>query len=86
VRLEQAFNSDGTNLLTVGHDADVDAYVTSLDVSSTGVKAPTMGAPVGTVDATSRSVAAYYTAHGSSPTTGEAHIVVHYIVATGVPT
>ena len=85
VWVQEAFDSDGSDLLTVGYDASVDAYLTSLDVSTTGVKTPTEGATVRTVDATSRAVEAYYVNGGTEPTTGRAHIVLLYTVATVQP-
>jgi hypothetical protein len=85
VWVEEAFNSDGTDLLTVGYDADTDAYVTSLDVKSAGVQAPTMGASVGKVDATERQVEAYYVNGGTEPSTGKAHVIVEYMAASAEP-
>ena len=82
---EEGFDSDGTDLLTVGYDADNDAYVTALDVSAPGVLAPAMGTSVGKVDAVSRSVEAYYVNGGSEPTVGKAHVIVQYIIATAEP-
>ena len=85
VWVHDAFDSDGTDLLTVGYDGAVDAYVTALDVSAPGVMTPGMGTSVGIVDATPRSVEAYYVNGGSEPTVGKAHIIVQYIIAIAEP-
>lgn len=85
VWVQEAFNDSGTDLLTVGYDADVDAYGTSLDVSSTGVKAMTLGATSKTVDATSRSVEAYYTDQNADASAGEAHVLLKYTICTVNP-
>lgn len=84
VWVSEAFNSDGADEVTVGHDADVDAYMTSLDVSSTGVKSPTLGADAKKVES-NKTVRAYYTAGGSTPTTGEVHVLVMLAHASAVP-
>jgi hypothetical protein len=85
VWVQEAFNSDGTNLLMVGYDALANAYVTALDVSTTGVKTPTMGSTVGAQDLTERQVEAYYVNGGTEPTTGRAHITIRYIIGTALP-
>lgn len=74
-----AFNSDGTDEITVGHDAAADAYATAIDVSTTGVKTPTLGATALIPEESAAiTVEAYYTNGGTEPTTGEAFIVVEY--------
>ena len=73
VHVTEAFNSDGTDLLIVGDDADDNGFFTSLDVSSTGVKSPTLGAFNG-YNGTSRNVKVIYAAGGTEPTTGRALI------------
>lgn len=75
IHVTQAFNSDGTDLLTVGHAEDPDAYVTNLDVSTTGVKTVSLGTGVGW-NGTARAVDVTYTASGSAPTTGKALVIV----------
>ena len=84
--VEQAFDSDGTDQISVGYDAANEAYSTlaSADVSTTGVKSPTLGTSAKIVDPTSRAVEAYYVNGGTEPTVGRAHVAVHYIVATPV--
>ena len=84
--VEEAFDSDAADQISVGYDAANEAYSTlaSVDVSTTGVKTPTLGTLARTVDPTSRAVEAYYVNGGTEPTTGRAHVAVHYIVATPV--
>ena len=84
VYVQAAFNSDGTDLLTVGYDGTVSAFVTSLDVSTTGLKSPTLGSGMG-YNATSRAVEVYYTAGGSAPTTGSAIVVLRFVRAAAAP-
>lgn len=78
VHVTEAFDSDGTDALTVGTDADPEAYATAVDVSTTGVKTVTLGASAG-YGAAAQAVEAYYTAGGSAPTTGRALVVVEYL-------
>jgi len=85
VWVQEAFNSDGTDTLQVGFDADTDGYVTSTDVSTTGVKTVTLGVVAQKVVATAKTVEAYYLNSGSEPTTGKAHVALTYIVATALP-
>jgi len=75
INVTTAFNSDGTNLLSIGHDDDHDAYALSINVGAVGPKvfsvavAPESGA---------RTVKAYYTAGGSPATAGKTQITVRY--------
>jgi len=78
VEVLEAFNSDGTDILVVGHTDDADAYITSIDVSTTGVKAVTLGTGVA-YDATARAVIAAYTASGTAPTTGSVVITLEVV-------
>lgn len=78
VHVLEAFNGSGTDTLTVGYDSDTDAYATSVDVSSTGVKAVTLGTGVG-FDGTNREAKAYYANGGGEPSTGKALIVVEFL-------
>ncbi len=77
VHVTEAFDSDGTDLLTVGYDADPDAFATSIDVSTTGVKTVTLGALAG-YNGTTRAVEAYYVNGGSEPTAGKALVTLEY--------
>ena len=78
VEVLEAFDSDGGDTLVVGHADDDDAYITSIDVSTTGVKAVVLGSGI-TYDATARSVIAKYTAGGSAPTTGSVAITLELV-------
>jgi hypothetical protein len=75
VWVKEAFDSDGTDTITVGYDADPDSIVTSIDVSSTGRKTVTYGVEGGYM-ATSRAIEIYYTNGGSEPNNGEALVVL----------
>lgn len=75
VHVTVAFNSDGTDNITVGYDADTDAFITSLDVSTTGVKTASLGTLNG-YNGTARTVEAYYTAGGSAATAGKAIVIL----------
>jgi hypothetical protein len=73
-------DAGGADQVTVGHDADVDAFGVSTDVSSVGIKNVTGGAEHGYI-ATARAVEAYYTNGGSNPTTGKAIVILpwHFV-------
>jgi len=73
----EAFNSDGTDILTVGYAADTDSIATAIDVSTTGVKVVVLGTDNGYI-ATARIVLAYYVNGGSEPNTGKAIIKVEF--------
>lgn len=75
VHVTEAFNSSGNDTLTVGYDADPDAFITSVDVSSTGVKSVTLGVLQG-YNGTARNVEAYYSNSGTEPTTGQALVIL----------
>lgn len=74
----EAFDSDGSDNLTVGYTTDTDAFVTSIDVSTTGVKSVSLGTLAG-YNGTAHSVTAYYVAGGSAPTQGKCLIVLEFI-------
>lgn len=75
VHVTEAFNSDGSDALTVGYDTDSDAAITSIDVSTTGIKSVTLGALAG-YNSTARKVEAYYVNGGSEPTLGKALVIL----------
>ena len=85
VWVQEAFDSDGDDFLYVGYDGDSDAYGTELDVSSTGVKAMTLGATSKTVDGTGRTLKVYYNDGGSDAANGEVHVAVKWFRATTNP-
>jgi hypothetical protein len=75
VHVTEGFNSDGSDTLNVGYDTDTDAFITSVDVSTTGIKSITLGSLAG-YNATARQVKAYYVNGGSEPTTGKALVIL----------
>lgn len=79
VRLQvtEAFNSDGSDLISVGYSGAATAFATTTDVSTTGIKSPTLGSSAG-YNSTARDVEAYYTNGGSEPSTGKALVVLEY--------
>ena len=64
-----AFN---VGTISVGYDADNDAYSAAQDVTTTGRKTPTLGTGVG-LDTTPREVKAY---HSGTPTSGKAIVLI----------
>lgn len=83
VFVEEAFDSDGTDLLEVGFAADPDGFSTAEDVSATGVKATTPGAA--DYVAADTPVEALYVAGGSAATTGRAYVSVSYVRLPAIP-
>ena len=77
LEVTQAFNSDGTDNISVGYTGSPAAYATNTDVSTTGIKTVILGTGVG-FSATARTLTATYTAGGSAPTTGKALIIVGF--------
>ena len=75
VEVVEAFNSNGTDTLVVGNVDNPDAYIESVDVSTTGIKTVTLGSEIG-FSATPFDVTAVYTAGGTAPTTGAAIIIL----------
>jgi len=85
VHVLEAFNSNANDTLTVGTDADSDSVITSIDVSSTGIKSVTLGVRAGYSDAASQ-VKAFYVNSGSEPSTGKALIILEFIPTSPLPT
>ena len=91
--VQEAFNvADNNDSITIGYDADTDAYViTGIDLQVVGLRehivegSTNAGATLGTVDATSRSVEIYVTGTGVAATTGRVYITLHYFLATVQP-
>lgn len=81
---EQAFNSDGSDLLDIGYVGSEDAYAANVDLAGTGLATVTLGSGVG-FDDTSRELQATYTAGGSAPTTGKALIIIEFIPSPPSP-
>jgi hypothetical protein len=79
IEVTEAFNSSGTDFLTVGFDADAGAYSSAVDVSTTGVKTIAAGGNLYKYAANiQRTVKAYYTPGGSAPTTGKALVILEF--------
>jgi hypothetical protein len=80
-----AFNSSGTDTISVGADLDHTIFGTATDVSTAGLKVPTPGSWTGYgFDGRSWIAKAYYVAGGGAPSTGKvlavlayAHVPVH---------
>lgn len=83
VDVTEAFNSDGTDTITVGWDSDPDALLTSLDVSTTGRKdiSSNFGVSYGRYLATGQTVEIYYSNGGSEPSTGKVIAGIRYVLA-----
>jgi hypothetical protein len=77
LHVTEAFDSDGTDEIEVGYGADNNAYATLTDVSTTGVKAVTLGVDEG-YSGTERAAEAYYVNGGSEPTVGKALVVIEF--------
>lgn len=75
VHVTQAFNSNGTDGVTVGNDVDPDALITSVDVATTGIKSVTLGVNAG-FNASAQPVKLFYSNSGSEPSTGAALIIL----------
>jgi hypothetical protein len=75
-----AFNSDGTNTISVGKSVDLDMLALPVDVSTTGPKIVLAGADLGTILSVAGGFppVATYVAAGSAPTTGMAVVSIHW--------
>jgi hypothetical protein len=77
LQVTTAFNSDGTDQISIGIEGDPDFFGTATDVSTTGAK--TVGAGAGLFLRVGATVNAYYVAGGSAATTGKAQVVLEWI-------
>jgi hypothetical protein len=77
LHVTEAFDSDGADNINVGWASDTDAIFTATDVSTTGVKSPTLGANNG-YNSTEQTMNAYYVAGGSAATAGKALVIVEF--------
>lgn len=77
IQVTEAFNSGGTDNVTVGWTGTTNALATDTDVATTGIKTVTLGANVG-YNAAGQDVNAYYANGGTEPTTGKALVVVEF--------
>lgn len=75
VHVTEAFNSGGTDTVTVGNDVDPDAIVTSVDVSTTGIKSVTLGVNAG-YNGSAQPLKIFYSNGGGEPTTGAALVII----------
>jgi hypothetical protein len=75
-----AFNSDGTNTISVGKSVDLDMLALAVDVSTTGPKIVLAGAYLGTILSVAGGFppVATYVAGGSAPTTGMAIVSIYW--------
>lgn len=80
----QAFNSDGTDTITIGNDVDGDAVVTAIDVSTTGIKTCTLGVSAG-YNGSAQQLKIYYTNSGTEPSTGAALIILETVKVPSSP-
>ena len=92
VWVEEGFDSDAADDLTVGYGADSDAYVAlGLNMATGGLREhideghAQAGSNVGIQDPTSRAVEIYYINGGTEPTTGKVYVALHYIISTAEP-
>jgi len=90
VWVSEAANSESADdMIQVGWDSDHDAYVTTLDITSIGVKNPTLGADAKIVVAGARDILIYYNYTSgpllADPTTGKVVVTVYYMVAPATP-
>lgn len=83
----EAFNSDGTDQVSVGVlGSSIEEYATNVDVSSDGVETWTAGTYAKKVDGSSRTVVAVYkTSDATNLTQGKCHILVEWYQGTAVP-
>jgi len=77
LQVTELFNDSGTDTITVGTDTDEDAYMTSEDVSSAGIKSITLGTDNG-FNSTRAEVKVFYNGQNSDATTGKALIIFEF--------
>ena len=82
IRLVEAFDASGTDVITWGHTTG-DEYGT-MDVSDAS-NTLTRGSEIGVLSATARTVTATYTYVGTAPTAGAALMIIHYFVVPSNP-
>jgi len=84
VHVTEAFNSDGSDTLLMGSDADTNAVITTVDVSTTGIKSVTLGVNAG-FNSVAQPLKIFYTAGGSAPTTGAALVILETVKTAPSP-
>lgn len=78
IHCTEAFDSDGTDNISVGWATDNIALATATSVATTGVKTVTMGTNEG-YNSSTQDIFAYYVNGGSEPTTGKAVVLVWFV-------
>jgi len=78
IQVTEAFNSSGTDTVSIGSGIDSQAFGTNTDVSSTGIKAVTLGGYAGYSPGAHGTINAYYVNGGTEPTTGKAYVELKY--------
>lgn len=78
IDVTEAFNSDGTDTISIGTDANNVLFGTATDVSTGGLKTVTAGTGLGRYQGTAQVIEAYYVNGGSEPTTGKALVEVYW--------
>jgi len=75
-----AFNSDGTNTISVGHSPDLDRLALPVDVSTIGPKVVLAGVDLGNILTAGGAFipVATYVAGGSAPTNGMAIVTIYW--------
>lgn len=79
-----AFDGSGTDTVTVGSDADPDAIVTSVDVSTTGIKSVTLGISAG-YNASAQQLKIFYANGGGEPSAGAALVILETVKSPSSP-
>lgn len=80
VDVDTAFDSSGTDQLSVGKSGTNNHFVSALDVSSTGRKTPTL-TNLGTVGAADIAVVGIYAQSVADATAGQATVTVLYVLS-----
>lgn len=85
IQVTQAFNSDGTDTISVGFAADHAGFAAATDVSSTGFKTPTLGGYAGYSPGNHGDIIAYYENGGTEPNQGKALVTFEYFLTAESP-
>ena len=75
-----AFNSGTSDVIEVGYAGDPNFYLTSTSIAATGRTAFIAGGVAGVTTSTTVPITLDWTGVGAVPTTGEAYVVVEYVV------
>lgn len=82
VDVTTAFNSSGTDLLSVGKSGTNNHFINALDVSTTGRKSPTLTNVPGTIGASDIAVVGIYAQSVADASTGSATVTIQYILGS----